>query len=342
MIPYMFGADWITQIMITSDELYVIQTANKKWNISVVQSGPGAISKSVQTGQVPAGRTGHTLNVINNSTLLLHGGLSFDQRDASGVTLGNLFSQTCKDGSFYVLNTDTYHWSKLEKVPDVTSRAYHTATTVQSDGLVKVIFNGGVTYEGRDPSERLPIKEFVILNFRNSVLSDYFVEKVTVPMSNPKYISYHSTVLSNNHLYILGGNVQNERKINEPPQLNSEMKIFDLENKSCDSVSVEPSYIASGHSAFELSSDCIMIVGGINDSMFVYTTKPMKPSPCDFQFDCKIDESPEISPIAWIQCESNCKRWLYQYCVGLLNKRLPKGKYICQQCQDKKSNKRKR
>ena len=27
--------------------------------------------------------------------------------------------------------------------------AYHTATTVQSDGLVKDIFNGGVTYEGR-------------------------------------------------------------------------------------------------------------------------------------------------------------------------------------------------
>jgi hypothetical protein len=281
---------------------------------------------------------------ITDDLLLLHGGLSFSQRDASGAALRNIFTQTCKDGSFYTLNTKTFLWSKLDQIPDVTPRAYHAAITCQnsSNDSLRVIYNGGVTYQGFEPSERLPVNEFVCVNFIGKPPENCYLEKITVPIDIPMYISYHSVLISNKCLYILGGYAQEQKEITESPLLHDQMKIFNLENKSCISLPVDSSYATCGHSCFELSEDCFMFVGGINDSLFVYTNKLMQPLPSDFKSDCKIGNSPEIPPIAWIQCESSCRRWLHQFCVGLLHKRLPRGKYICEKCKEEKPQKKKK
>ena len=113
----------------------------------------------------------------------------------------------------------------------------------------------------------------------------------------------------------------------------------DLSNKEYEVIDVPPSYVASGHSLLSMSNDFIISVGGILDSMFVYTTKLMQPSPCDLLQECKISDSPEISHIAWIQCELFCKRWLHQFCVNLLDKALPKSKYVCRDCKSKTQRK---
>lgn len=84
----------------------------------------------------------------------------------------------------------------------------------------------------------------------------------------------------------------------------------------------------AGHSVLKLSDDCFMICGRKHRQHFVYTSKPMVPGACDLNDYCKIIESEETSPIVWIQCEDSCKKWLHQFCVGVLNKNV-RGKYLC-------------
>ena len=75
-----------------------------------------------------------------------------------------------------------------------------------------------------------------------------------------------------------------------------------------------------------------MIFGGMNLQYFVFSSKQMVPSPCDFDTECKIIESVETSPISWIQCEGACKRWLHQFCVGVLDIDMSRKNFICTTC----------
>jgi hypothetical protein len=118
----------------------------------------------------------------------------------------------------------------------------------------------------------------------------------------------------------------------ENPELNPYVLIYDLTSTSLNTISTKEIHLTAGNSSLVLSNDCFMILSGSNKNFYVYTSKLMKPNPCDLKEKCVIYDSPEISPIAWVQCEGKCKRWLHQFCVGVLESGPPMGKYFCQDC----------
>lgn len=100
----------------------------------------------------------------------------------------------------------------------------------------------------------------------------------------------------------------------------SSVSVLNVETFLCDNIQFDQSFKSAGHSVCKLLNYCLMMMcGGMHLQYFVFTSKPMVPSPCDFGNDCKIIESSEISHISWIQCEGVCKRWLHQFCVGVFN-----------------------
>ncbi|XP_060562647.1 uncharacterized protein LOC132722215 [Ruditapes philippinarum] len=326
----------------TSNELIKLDFIRNKYQCTICQpAGKTSLSKLVQNGDIPVGRTGHTVTQLSENVIVMHGGLSLPNRHKPG--LASPFSQVCNDGSFYEFDSRTLRWTKIRDIPDVMPRAYHTANIATISGTRCVIIIGGVSFKGVEssPSERLrlPLSELVILKLHGVAERRYSLDKISASIPEDIFISYQSVVSFNNILYITGGFVQKEAEITDPPTASNKLYAIDLQSLSIESTELDIMYCTAGNSSFTLSDDCIMVVGGVLETIFAYTTKPLRPSPCDLNDECCISDSPEISPIAWVQCESKCKRWLHQFCVGLLEKGVPKGKYVCSTC---KSQGRKR
>jgi len=215
-------------------------------------------------------------------------------------------------------------------------RAYHTANFATLSGVKCVVIVGGVSFKGQSiPSERLPINEPLILKVHDTLKHEYSVDKITATVSVDTFVSYHSVVSLNDKMYITGGFVQTRKEMNDAHTTSNKLYTLDLQSMEIESKEWDTSYCTAGNTSFALSNDCIMVVGGSAETFFAYTTKPLRPSPCDLHSECLIFESPETSPIAWVQCEGNCKQWLHQYCVGLLEKGVPRGKCICTSCKGK-------
>ncbi|XP_019854401.1 PREDICTED: RING finger protein B-like isoform X2 [Amphimedon queenslandica] len=80
-----------------------------------------------QTGDVPLGREGHSLNVVGDELFLL-GGVESDN------------AATCAEG-LYVFNTDTHNWVRREMTGDIP-KAQSSKYVVTSDGKRIVTFGG--------------------------------------------------------------------------------------------------------------------------------------------------------------------------------------------------------
>ena len=75
-----------------------------------------------------------------------------------------------------------------------------------------------------------------------------------------------------------------------------------------------------------MDATCLMMLGGTSKQINMWTSKPLIPSPCDYQDQCNITESSEISPIVWIQYDGVCKRRLHQFCAGITT--VPKSSFF--------------
>ncbi|XP_045210185.2 uncharacterized protein LOC123561703 [Mercenaria mercenaria] len=320
----------------TSNELIKLEFVRNKYQCTICQpAGRGVLSKDVQRGDIPTGRTGHTITPLGDNIVVMHGGVSLSNRHTTGLV--SPFTQVCNDGSFYEFDSSTYLWTRIKNIPDVRPRAYHTANFVTLSGTKCVIIIGGVSFKGNEsvPLERLPINELFILKLHNLTEHRYTLDKITAKLQVDIFISYHSIVALNNKLIVTGGYAQKEPEMTDTPLTSNKLYTIDLQSLNIDTTELDTWHCTAGNSSFALSDDCIMVVGGSAENIFAYTTKPLRPSSCDLDDECCIFESPEISPIAWVQCESKCKRWLHQYCVGLLEKGVPKGKYTCTTCKAK-------
>lgn len=320
-----------TSSMRVLHDLYLLKRKGAKFEVILAQDSKDErnVTKIKQTGDVPLGRFGHSLTKLHDQSAILHGGITLPFREAAG--LASPFQQTCDDGKFYLLNLDSLSWSIIN-VPDVHSRAFHTATYDQKMKCIYII--GGVTYQECTPRSRLPVHDVLVLRIpdKNNITLDRIIFQSPPNIENLG-LSYHSACLEDGKVIIVGGFTQiGQFQADEKPDLNPCVLLVDLNFKSILSVDIGSDNLTAGNSLLCLSSDCFLSCGGVIKSYFVYTTKAMKPSPCDLQTKCLIDNSPEISPISWIQCEGTCKRWLHQFCIGLLNKDLPKGKYNCPDC----------
>ncbi|XP_070539892.1 uncharacterized protein [Ptychodera flava] len=295
-----------------------------------------------QLGQVPRSRTGHTLTLLSDTEFaVMHGGIQLDQRYSPAIS--KTFSQICDDGSFYLLNTSTFTWQLLN-LPEIAPRAYHSATYLPS--TKSIVFIGGVSYLGRQPHHRISVTSPLIL-YCDTQNDQFSLRTVSLSMCglSPVYLSYHSTCLLGDKIVVYGGFQQLQKEIEKGhcPSPSLQMLIIDLDQTDISSVLAPANEFSTAGqtcASLGLREDCLLFSGGNKKHYFMYTSKPMIPSPCDLHDECQIMESNEISPIAWIQCDK-CTKWYHQFCVQLLG-RVPRGKYFCKACQSTATSNRKK
>jgi hypothetical protein len=318
-----------TASLTPSNDIISLVKHNDKFNVTLIQADcPESISVTKQQGDVPSARFGHSLTLFTDDLAILHGGLSMPFRESASLV--SPFRHVCEDGKFYLLNNQTYTWTILN-LPEVQSRTFHTASYSKEMNCIFIV--GGLCYMGFEPSTRLPFDDALIIKVFG--YNQFSLEKITFSLCenlSKYYLSYHSSCIVDEKMFVVGGFSQMEPEVKDKPALNPYLLIYDLQMKHVKNVEIGSSNLTSGCSCVSLANDSIMIVGGSVQNYFVYTSKAMQPSPCDLQAACIIGDSPEISPISWVQCEGKCKRWLHQYCVGVLESGLPRGKYICSEC----------
>lgn len=237
-----------------------------------------------------------------------------------------------------MFDVSTNIWSKIA-LPGVCCRAYHTAVFLPKQSSVLIL--GGVQYESVGATKRLDLRNVVCLK-GDPVSLKFSLQVFSITYDRPVFISNHASVLSDcdDKLYVYGGMQQAEPHI--PTDVNSvqyegaaTMFVIDIsepDNWKCSSVQAEyaqSDFRTRGHSMVQLSPDCIMITGGVQKSIFMYTTTMMVPDPCDLREKCCISDSDVVSPIPWINCDF-CLRWLHQFCVKI--SKIPKNQSKCPDC----------
>lgn len=145
-----------------------------------------------------------------------------------------------------------------------------------------MIIIGGVSFKRHlVPSERLPINELFILKVHNLKEHNYSIDKITASITVDAFISYHSVVSLNEKLYITGGYVQTEKDMTDTHTVSSKLYKLDLQSVNIETIEIDTPHWTAGNTSFALSDDCIMVVGGSAETFFAYTTKRLRPSPCD-------------------------------------------------------------
>lgn len=201
------------------------RAANSKW--SLVNC----------TGDIPAGRIGHTL-VTNDEedTVFLYGGVN-DTNEHASQYLEDLYS----------FNYKTKHWTKIEMTGDVQCpRAFHTA-----------VFHGGKMYvfggcNGRGRFNKL-----------FSIAPDGVCAVIPTAQTQPSTRYCHSAVMFDHRMYVFagkcGGRNSNKRL--------SDLFVFDFQSElwsECEQIGATPPP-RSAHAAFTCGRSMVMF-GGRNSS----------------------------------------------------------------------------
>ena len=301
----------------TTNELFQLRVVGEKCTVEIIQKNNNAsISIRHMLGTVPSARCGHSFTLVSPECAILFGGVELLKGNNSFS-----FHHETVDPNFYVFNVNQLTW---DRIPELCCkpRAYHTATYLSLGGIDSIVFIGGC-FKKDNVVERISLPEIVVLKLLPQ--KQYQLEQLLYVNIPNVGISYHSALCVGSCIFIVGGNT--DEHLTGTPNI----IVLNNENMSSDLVVLESDFKCSGHSCICLTDDCVMICGGRQKQYFVYTSKPMVPGACDLNDECKIIESVETSPISWIQCEGSCKKWLHQFCVGVLNITV-RGKYICKTC----------
>ena len=288
--------------------------------------------------ETPKARAGHSLtNIPKSSKLVMFGGYSLPNREIQSAASANPFVQMSEDDNFYVLDIPSVTWKWLE-LPGCGPRCFHTADFISEKQMAIV---GGLVYKGYRPVERLSLNSITVLNVID-------ISKMEFSLSNymfdiePTYISYHGSVMFKSSLLVYGGYSQHEPQIPESTSttqnLNGVMFVFDFNTQNASKVSSPKENAVAGNSLIVADDATVLIMGGTIRNYCVFTSKPFTPSPCGLNPKCIIQDSPEVSPIQWIQCDGSCQEWHHLFCTGL--KCPPKGNYYCTACSAKTSKRK--
>lgn len=200
-------------------------------------------------------------------------------------------------------------------------------------GMKSIVYLGGVM-KTENTLHRISFSEILVLRMDSE--RNFLIETLKFANTPAVGVPYHSAAVIGPYIFVLGGvdeeNLQGQHSVS----------VFDFQSFSCEKITLDPSFRSAGHSAIVLSDDCLMICGGMQMQYFVFPSKQMVPSSCYLNENCQIMYSSETSPIAWVQCESSCKRWLHQYCVGVLDSDLNRKKIICSTCRQSPRGTKKR
>ena len=156
------------------------------------------------------------------------------------------------------------------------------------------------------------------------------------------YISGHSAPSSSKQdhiVYIYGGYQQPSSEITTKIEPSSNLFVVNIQSNTVLMKVASDDFATAGNSLLFVDNDCLLINGGTQKAMSLFTRKSLIPDKCGLGEACTIDEN-FVSPIPWIFCDGKCQRWLHMHCIAL--KVVPKGNFYCDQCcKSKKVAKRK-
>lgn len=284
-------------------------------------------SDLLQSGDIPLPRFGHTLTRIGKTNkAILFGGLTMDQRHTQ--TIGRRFSQVATDNAVYVLDMHSMKWTRGQHA---TSRTFHQAVYIEARSCIMII--GGVLYAGREPKERLNLQSCLKINLHDDSITS--IEECPL-IGPPIYFSFGSAGVAAGCIILQGGYQEERKDMNKHPHISGDMILVDIQALEYKILNTDVHFKTAtvGHTSLSLDDTCVMFMGGSCETIFCYSSKTFTPGACDLADSCNISDSPEVSPIAWIQCEGHCKRWIHQFCADITI--VPKGAWKCKQCQQTK------
>ena len=132
------------------------------------------------------------------------------------------------------------------------------------------------------------------------------------------------------YIIIFGGYEAYEALISTKPATSSTILVIDLLRKVAISKVASAEHATAGHSLARLSDSVLLIGGGTQKEILLFTKFMPSADLCDLADNCIINNTSVTSPIPWLKCDGVCKRWIYQVCTGLCV--IPKEKYICRDC----------
>ena len=97
------------------------------------------ISKRHMYGDLPTGRSSHSMTFLSRDCVVMFRGVRFPHRESADINVSP-FSHVTDDGHFYVSNIVDLTWQQLP----VTSPhwAYHTATSSSGNNVQSVLIVG--------------------------------------------------------------------------------------------------------------------------------------------------------------------------------------------------------
>lgn len=268
---------------------------------------------------------------------LLFGGLSMGTH--KGYYNNSRFCQTCKDGRFYILDTDTYEWQHI-KVPLIQPRAYHSVTVMEKDDEFVAALIGGVVYEETAPTHREALNEIVVLTIDKEI-QNFSLKEVSLQPSMPTthnvFLSSHATTVHNNVIIVAGGVQDQKKEMKEKSRKASSTvysidlgaKVFEAFPATCNA---SETFSTHGHSIHHLASDTdntFLVLGGSSRQISLLTDRSFEPESCDSE-PCTIASSGDKVDPTWIQCNRKCQKWFHIHCIKLT--RIPEGDYHCKKC----------
>ena len=260
----------------------------------------------------PSERFGHSFNQLNDNILMLVGGNNMPNRHSNLPDASNIFHTEPVADVLYVYWKEENFWQHITTESELScKRAFHATCRFVINGIDFLIVSGGLTYDNCWRS--LPMSKTFIVKVDES--NQVQIKEKMLHLSAEIYISDHSILFNRNKILFVGGVVSsNESSV---PQLNTSVEVFNyLNGQHIQQINVGQEYCTSACSSVILPDNSVIVPGGNQRRISVFTYKTMNADKCfhwdkHFVTDCIISQSCEVTP-AWIQCDM-CSTWMHLF-----------------------------
>lgn len=169
------------------------------------------------------------------------------------MVVEHMFQQTCRDGSFCLLNMNGYTWLCLSG--KIAPRAYHAAVIRFKRNTPYII--GVVQLQDDNAVQYCSIHEITAVQF--NLKTKQIVSSVCdseFPMST------QAATISNNIVDVFGGHMAKDKSIPTTPEISSILFAFDFDKLGCLSKAANDMHATAGHNMFALGISTLLICGG--------------------------------------------------------------------------------
>ena len=275
-------------------------------------SGELLSSAKTQKGAKITPRFGHSLICMSDNKAVCFGGVTLHRRESVSVYAQNIFSHKCDDSNVYILQVDCQEatWRECTVNGPALLQSFHSAVRSSPNTVLSC---GGIVTEGHN-KRRAHLGVVHMYTFDEGYHS-CTIQDVQITNAPDYGLSSHSMCLFNDTDVIIVGGYISKSVSDEYPEVSKSVHLLSLGN-TCLTSSKESATsdgCTAGATIFR-AGPAIIILGGTEKSISLFTKAIIHADSCALDKDCNIDSS-TTSPIAWVQCDG-CKLWFHLFCLG--------------------------